>query len=107
MTMGSICPMPPSTGFELAFATCPARIPPAWLAGRQVDRQPVDARTSSGHPKGLLFLSFTEAWERFSFYGMRSLLVQELLLLPGRIEHVAGMGAYRAALESVVGPLST
>jgi hypothetical protein len=23
-----------------------------------------------GHPKGLFFLAFTEAWERFSFYGM-------------------------------------
>lgn len=23
-----------------------------------------------GHPKGLGFLAFTEAWERFSYYGM-------------------------------------
>lgn len=27
------------------------------------------------HPKGLYFLFFTEMWERFSFYGMRALLV--------------------------------
>lgn len=27
-----------------------------------------------GHPKGLRTLFFTEAWERFSFYGMRALL---------------------------------
>jgi POT family proton-dependent oligopeptide transporter len=27
------------------------------------------------HPRGLLYLFFAEAWERFSFYGMRSLLV--------------------------------
>lgn len=28
-----------------------------------------------GHPKGLFILFFTEMWERFSFYGMRALLV--------------------------------
>ncbi|HXH99326.1 MAG TPA: peptide MFS transporter [Sphingobacteriaceae bacterium] len=29
----------------------------------------------SGHPKGLYILFFTELWERFSFYGMRAILV--------------------------------
>ena len=28
-----------------------------------------------GHPRGLLTLSTTEMWERFSYYGMRALLV--------------------------------
>lgn len=28
-----------------------------------------------GHPKGLFVLFFAEMWERFSFYGMRALLV--------------------------------
>ena len=28
-----------------------------------------------GHPKGLYMLFFAEMWERFSFYGMRSLLI--------------------------------
>ena len=28
-----------------------------------------------GHPRGLWYLAFTEAWERFSYYGMQSLLV--------------------------------
>ncbi len=28
-----------------------------------------------GHPKGLYVLFFSELWERFSFYGMRALLV--------------------------------
>ena len=28
-----------------------------------------------GHPKGLYVLFFTEMWERFSFYGMRALLI--------------------------------
>jgi POT family proton-dependent oligopeptide transporter len=63
-----------------------------------------------GHPKGLAYLAMTEAWERFSFYGMRALLilymVQELLL-PGHIENVAGMAAFRGAIESLTGPLST
>ena len=32
--------------------------------------------TVLGHPSGLFVLFFTEMWERFSFYGMRSLLVR-------------------------------
>ena len=31
--------------------------------------------TFLGHPKGLYLLFATEMWERFSFYGMRALLV--------------------------------
>ena len=31
--------------------------------------------TFLGHPKGLYVLFFTEMWERFSYYGMRALLV--------------------------------
>ena len=27
------------------------------------------------HPRGLMVLFFTEMWERFSFYGMRAILV--------------------------------
>jgi POT family proton-dependent oligopeptide transporter len=33
-----------------------------------------------GHPAGLFVLFFTEMWERFSFYGMRVLLVQFLTM---------------------------
>ncbi len=32
-------------------------------------------RTLFGHPMGLYVLFFTEMWERFSYYGMRALLV--------------------------------
>jgi proton-dependent oligopeptide transporter, POT family len=63
-----------------------------------------------GHPKGLYYLAFTEAWERFSYYGMTALLVLYMvnqLLLPGHVEQVAGFAAFRAAVESVTGPLST
>ncbi len=31
--------------------------------------------TLFGHPKGLFVLFFTEMWERFSYYGMRGLLI--------------------------------
>ena len=33
------------------------------------------AGTLWGHPKGLFLLFGTELWERFSYYGMRALLV--------------------------------
>ena len=38
------------------------------------DRRP-DAAQWFGHPRGLSTLFFTEMWERFSYYGMRALLV--------------------------------
>ena len=31
--------------------------------------------TILGHPKGLFLLFFTELWERFSYYGMRAILI--------------------------------
>jgi POT family proton-dependent oligopeptide transporter len=34
---------------------------------------------SQGHPTGLYVLFFTEMWERFSYYGMRSLLVYYMI----------------------------
>lgn len=63
-----------------------------------------------GHPKGLFFLAFTEMWERFSFYGMRALLILYMvqdLLISDRVDKVAGMAAYRSAIESIFGQLST
>jgi POT family proton-dependent oligopeptide transporter len=64
-----------------------------------------------GHPRGLGYLAFTEAWERFSYYGMQTLLVLYMvrqLLHPGHIERIAGFTAFRAALERAYGtPLST
>src|ERR1700733_1153913 len=63
-----------------------------------------------GHPRGLFYLAFTEAWERFSFYGMTALLTLYMvnqLLLPGHAEHIAGFAGFRSTLESLTGPLST
>ena len=37
---------------------------------------PTRADTSFfGHPRGLATLFFTEMWERFSYYGMRAILI--------------------------------
>lgn len=63
-----------------------------------------------GHPKGLAYLAFTEAWERFSYYGMSALVVLYMvnqLLLPGHVEHVAGFATFRAVIEGIFGSLST
>ncbi len=65
-----------------------------------------DDRSFMGHPKGLAFLSFTEAWERFSYYGMTTLLVLYMtkqLLLPGHVEHVAGFEAARTFFTNTYG----
>ncbi len=61
-----------------------------------------------GHPKGLAFLFATEMWERFSYYGMRALLVLYMvkyLLQPDRAETVLGLGAMKRMLEVLFGPL--
>jgi len=53
-----------------------------------------DDRAFLGHPKGLGYLGFTEACERFSYYSMQTLLILYMvnyLLVPGRIEHVVGL----------------
>ena len=43
---------------------------------------PRPQRTFFGHPAGLSTLFFTEFWERFSYYGMRALLVLYLVAPP-------------------------
>ncbi len=61
-----------------------------------------------GHPRGLTFLFTTEMWERFSYYGMRSLLVlymTKYLLLPDHAGSVAGLLTVKHGLETVFGPL--
>jgi len=59
-----------------------------------------------GHPKGLGYLAFTEAWERFSYYGMQSLLVLYMakhLLLPGHIENIAFFSSFRKLYGNLEG----
>ena len=43
-----------------------------------------------GHPRGLPILFFTEMWERFSYYGMRALLI--LFMTGSTIESNPGLG---------------
>ena len=61
-----------------------------------------------GHPKGLTFLFTTEMWERFSYYGMRALLVlymTKYLLIPAHAGNVLGLAGLKHGLEVVFGPL--
>ena len=66
-------------------------------------------RSFFGHPPGLAYLAFTEAWERFSYYGMSALLVLYMvnqLLLPGHVEQVVGFATFRGWIEGALGPMS-
>lgn len=63
-------------------------------------------RSFLGHPKGLGYLAFTEAWERFSYYGMQALLVLYMskeLLTPGHIENVALFAQFSALYGGLTG----
>ena len=42
-----------------------------------------------GHPRGLSTLFFTEMWERFSYYGMRALLI---LFMTDAVARRPGLG---------------
>jgi hypothetical protein len=61
-----------------------------------------------GHPRALSFLFATEMWERFSYYGMRALLVlymTKYLFQPERAETVIGLAGLKRLLEIPFGPL--
>ena len=49
-----------------------------------------DDRSFFGHPRGLMVLFFTEMWERFSYYGMRALLI--LFMTAAIMEANPGLG---------------
>ncbi len=70
---------------------------------------PRDSRAEwFGHPRGLSFLFATEMWERFSYYGMRALLVLymvDYLLKPERSGDILGLAGLKRGLESISGPL--
>jgi proton-dependent oligopeptide transporter, POT family len=64
-------------------------------------------RAFIGHPVGLGWLSSAEFWERFSYYGMTSILVLFLahyLLQPGNIVNVIGFDVLRDLVFFVRGP---
>jgi proton-dependent oligopeptide transporter, POT family len=62
-----------------------------------------------GHPRALAYLFATEMWERFSYYGMRALLVLYMLkhlFAPQRASEVLGLAPFQCGLEFVFGPLA-
>src|SRR5512132_1120836 len=60
---------------------------------------PGDDRGFFGHPRGLATLFFTEMWERFSYYGLRPLLV---LFMSAALAN-GGFGMDRTQASAIVG----
>lgn len=57
----------------------------------------------TGHPKALYMLFFTEMWERFTFYGMRALLIlfmtSQLFYPDAKANHI--YGSYQALVYAM------
>ena len=66
-----------------------------------------EKKTILGHPRGLFVLFFAEMWERFSYYGMRVLLVlyltQHFLFGPAEAQGIYAAYAALVYLMPVVG----
>src|SRR5215217_2803534 len=60
---------------------------------------PAESRGFFGHPVGLSTLFFTEMWERFSYYGIRPLLV---LFMSAALAD-GGFGIERSQASAIVG----
>jgi POT family proton-dependent oligopeptide transporter len=56
-------------------------------------------RAFFGHPRGLATLFFTEMWERFSYYGMRAILVLYMVAAPA----AGGLGFSTARAATIYG----
>lgn len=86
----------------MTAATATADLP---ISGRN------DDTVFFGHPRGLAYLAFTETWERFSYYGMQTLLVLYMvneLLLPGHVENIAFFESFRGLYGGLDGqPLAS
>jgi POT family proton-dependent oligopeptide transporter len=70
-------------------------------APRHVERGEAQAYDTSffGHPRGLSTLFFTEMWERFSYYGMRALLILFMTAAPA----AGGLGFDTARAGAIYG----
>jgi POT family proton-dependent oligopeptide transporter len=81
----------------------------ATAAAADTNTQTLPAKRDTGfigHPVGLGWLSASEFWERFSYYGMQTLLVLYLtsyLLQPGHIQEVWGFEAFSNFLDHLYG----
>jgi len=61
--------------------------------------QPVTDTSFFGHPRGLSTLFFTEMWERFSYYGMRAILI---LYLTAQLQS-GGLGMDKTTAGAIYG----
>jgi proton-dependent oligopeptide transporter, POT family len=68
---------------------------------------PSTSTTILGHPRGLVILFFTEMWERFSYYGMRGLLIlyltQHFLLSDAQSNAIYGAYTALVFMLTIVG----
>src|SRR5882672_10177355 len=80
-------------GSEIIFMSEPMDMPPS---EKQLPKPP---RGFFGHPWGLSTLFFTEMWERFSYYGLRPLLV---LFMSAALAQ-GGFGMDRGQAAAIVG----
>jgi len=69
------------------------------MADSAVARAGAEDRSFFGHPRGLSTLFFTEMWERFSYYGIRPLLV--LFMTAALFD--GGFGFDRETASAIVG----
>src|SRR4029434_5445993 len=60
---------------------------------------PIDSSGIGGHPRGLTTLFFTEMWERFSYYGMRAILILYMVAAPAS----GGLGFDTAKAAAIYG----
>src|SRR5216110_3267668 len=81
-------------GSEIIFMSEPMDMP---ASEKQLPTPP--PRGFFGHPWGLSTLFFTEMWERFSYYGLRPLLV---LFMSAALAQ-GGFGFERTTASSIVG----
>ena len=61
--------------------------------------EPTAQRTLFGHPRGLATLFFTEMWERFTYYGIQSILILFMVAASGR----GGLGVGDRSANAIVG----
>ncbi len=77
---------------------------------RQMVASKLKSKEYFGHPAGLYVLFFTEMWERFSYYGMRALLVlymtNYLLFDPERAKTVMGYNGLEGFLTNIFGTMT-
>jgi proton-dependent oligopeptide transporter, POT family len=103
--------MPPRPACPLHASSGSCYVNPMTATDATASDQAPQDRSFLGHPRGLAFLAFTEAWERFSFYGMQSLLVlymTKALLLPGQRENVWLLEPFRRLFGGIDGqPLAS